>query len=133
MYILQNAIQIFHNGNAVILNSRTDGIPEVYAHGNKRIYINGGRKRFDGIYKHKDLLIKDLRLTYDSTQEELINRLLWADSRRSEFPHFVWVFAKNLPIPKLQRILEESCNSIHPYIYKALNTIYQNKLSNSSC
>jgi len=128
MYILQNAIQIFHDGNTVILNSRNNGMPLVYNANGTEISIDGGRTSFIGTYTDiNDINIKDLRLTYDSDMDDFYNKLLWADTQNDElFSYYKWVFVKDLPIQKL-KILVEEYQDIHPYIYKAIKYIYNIK------
>lgn len=130
-YILQNAIQIFHRGNSIILNSRLDGSPQVYKYNGRQFSIDGGRNRFIHKYDNTDdLIIRDLRLTLDSTIEEMADKLLWASTERIEEsvdPIFTWKFIKDLPKYKLKRILEEGLHNLSPMIYKVINYVYNTK------
>ena len=132
-YILQNAIEIYHNGNKTILNSRIDNYPQTYSSKNLKITINGGKRRFDGHYESfGNVIIKDLRLTYDSSLEELYERLLWANTiHENNKSYFKWIYAKDLPILKLERILEEGYKYLNPYIYNVIKYIYNTKVAES--
>jgi hypothetical protein len=132
-FILQNAIQIFHDGNSIILNSRIDNVPQTYINKNVRVFINGGKRKFEGIYESfGNVIIKDLRLTYDSTLDELYNNLIWSYIIHDENDksYFKWMFAKELPIAKIEKILEDNIEYLNPYIYNVFKFIYNERIQN---
>ena len=128
-YILQNAVIVHHKGNAIILNSRHEGIPETYKYSNKSINIDGGKIRFIGDYdiSNNDVIVEDLRLTYDSPIEDMIAKLLWVKLTEVNNKHtFTWIFANELPICKLERLLEDTYIT-NPQIFRTLKQIYNEK------
>jgi len=129
MFILQNAIEIKHNGNLIILNSRYTNFKEEYISGNVNIWIVGGKYNFQGIYENDSdfVEIKDLRLTYDSPFEEIQNKLLWADHSKDQ-KTFTWRYIKTLSVYKLQRIIEEQIN-MNPLVLRVIKDVYCQKKS----
>ena len=133
-YILQNAIKINHNGNEVILNSRLENECQKYKNKNVSIYITGGKRKFIGNYESiDDVIIEDLRLTYDSELDVLYENMLWAVAQHNENKsYFKWIFAKYLPLQKLERILEEQYNILNPYVYNVVKYIYNQKIEQTN-
>lgn len=131
MFILQNAIEIKHNGNLIILNSRYTNLREEYISGNVNIWITGGKYNFQGIYDsiYDNVDINDLRLTYDSPFEEVQNKLLWADHSKDQ-KSFAWRYIKDLSLYKIQHIIEEQIN-MNPLVLRVIKDIYQKKLNPS--
>jgi len=134
-YIIQNAIQIFHNGNSIILNSRFENDLQKYEYNGTVIQINGGKTKF--IFETKNLdesiTIKNLSLTYDSSINDLTEMLLWAHQIHINNKVILqWDFAKNLKKEKIEIMLEDNFatyNTVNPYVYKVLSYIYNEQYS----
>ena len=122
MKIYQNAIMVREDGKILHSIHRHDYLTHKSPSG-KEFMIDGGRDYFRYSYDEEDII--PLYITDESSEQEIVDRMLWGTRGVKGDQPLTWIRLKDAETDHLKAILKNATPG--PHVVKAINTILSSR------